>query len=205
MEEHGIEHHKSSSYQPQTNGAIEAVNKNVKNILAKMVVTYKDWVGKLPFALWCYRTSIHASTGTTPYFLVCGSEVVLSIEVEIQSLRVLVETKVLEEHWAKARYEQLALIDEKRASAQYHVQGSQKRIDRAFNKKVKPRNFKEGDLVLKVLRDETFDPREKMKPRWSRPFIIKKIMFGGAIRITNLDGEEILHPINMDRLRKYHI
>ena len=43
--------------------------------------------------------------------------------------------------------------------AQYHKQGYQKRITRAFNKKVKPRNFKEGDLVLKVLRDETFDPR----------------------------------------------
>ena len=77
---------------------------------------------------------------------------VLPIEVEIQSLRVLVETKVLEEDWVKARYEQLALIDEKRAKAQYHAQGYQKRIAKAFNKNVKPRNLKEGDLVLKVLR-----------------------------------------------------
>ena len=52
-----------------------------------------------------------------PYSLVYGSEVVLSIEMVIQSLRVLVETKVLEEDWAKARYEQLALIDEKRVRA----------------------------------------------------------------------------------------
>ena len=37
--------------------------------------------------------------------------------MEIQSLRVLVETKVLEGDWAKARHEQLALIDEKRARA----------------------------------------------------------------------------------------
>ena len=44
--------------------------------------------------------------------MVYGSEAVLLIEVEIQSLRVLVETKVLEE-----AYEQLALIDEKRAKA----------------------------------------------------------------------------------------
>ena len=48
-------------------------------------------------------------------------------------------------------------------------------IARAFNKNVKPRNLKEGDLVLKMLRDENFDPKGKMKPRWSRPFIIKKI------------------------------
>ena len=62
-----------------------------------MVVTYKDWTKKLPLALRGYRTSICASTGATPYSLVYGSEVVLPIKVEIQSLRVLVETKVLEE------------------------------------------------------------------------------------------------------------
>ena len=124
----------------------------------------------------------------------------LPIEVEIQSLRVLVETKVLEEDWAKARYEQLALIDEKSARAQYHAQGYQKKVARAFNKKVKPRNLKEGNLVLKVPRDETFDPIGKIKSRWSGPFIIKKIMSGDATRITDLDGEEMLHPINIDRL-----
>ena len=137
--------------------------------------------------------------------MVYGSEAILSIEVEIQFLRVLVETKVLEEDWAKARYEQLALIDEKRARAQYHAQGYQKRIVKAFNKKVKLRNLKEGNLVLKVLKDETFDPRGKMKPMWSGPFIIKKIMSGGATRITDLDGEGMLRPINMDKLRKYNI
>ena len=97
MKEYGIEHHKSFPYRLQANGAIEVDNKNVKNILTKMVVTYKDWAKKLPFALWGYRTSIRASTGATPYSLVYGSDAMLPIEVEIQSLRVLVETKVLEE------------------------------------------------------------------------------------------------------------
>ena len=78
----------------------------------------------------------------------------LPIEMEIQSLRVLVEAKVLEEDWLRQRYEQSALIDVKRMEAQYHAQGYQKRIARSFYKKVKPRNHKEGDLVLKVLRDE---------------------------------------------------
>ena len=38
LEEYSIEHHKSSPYQPQANGTVEATNKNVKNILTKMVV-----------------------------------------------------------------------------------------------------------------------------------------------------------------------
>ena len=39
-----------------------------------------------------------------------------------------------------------------------------------------------------------------MKSRWSGPFVIKNIMSGGATRITDLDGKEVLHPIIMDRL-----
>ena len=81
MEEYGIEHHKSSPYRPQANRAVEAANKNVNNILAKMVVNYKDWAEKLPFSLWGYRNSIRASTGATPYSLVYGSEAVLPIVV----------------------------------------------------------------------------------------------------------------------------
>ena len=77
------------------NVAIEAANKNIKNILAKMVLTYKDWVEKLPLALWGYKTSIRAST---LYSLVYNSEAMLPIKVEIQSLRILVGTKVLEKN-----------------------------------------------------------------------------------------------------------
>ena len=57
---------------------------------------------------------------------------------------------------------------------------------------MKPRNLKNGDLVLKELRDESFDPGGKIKPRWFGPFVIKKIMLGGATRITALDGEEMI-------------
>ena len=78
-------------------------------------------------------------------------------------------------------------------------------IARAFNKKVKLKNLKEGNLVLKVFRDETFDPRGKMKPRCSEPFIIKKIMSGGTTRIIDLDGKEMLRPINIEKLWEYNI
>ena len=86
-----------------------------------MVVKYKDWAEKLPFTLWDYKNYIHASTRVTLYSLVYRSEAFLPIEVEIQCLRVLVETKVLKEDWMEKRFEQLALIDEKKARVQYHA------------------------------------------------------------------------------------
>ena len=83
VQEYGIRHHKSFAYKPQTNGTVEAANKNIKRILRRMVETYRDWSEKLPFALWVYRTSFRTSTGTTPYSLVYGMEAVLPIEIEM--------------------------------------------------------------------------------------------------------------------------
>lgn len=61
-----------------------------------MAVTYKDWHDMLTYALHAYRTSIRTSTGATPYSLVYGMEAVLPIEVEIPSLRVLMEAELEE-------------------------------------------------------------------------------------------------------------
>ncbi|PKI51774.1 hypothetical protein CRG98_027822 [Punica granatum] len=110
------------------NGAVEAANKNIKKIIEKMTVTYKNWHEMLPFALLAYQTSIRISTGTTPYSLVYGMEAVLLIEVEIPSMRVLVESELEEAEWAKQRYEQLNLIDEKWLTALCHGQCYQQRM-----------------------------------------------------------------------------
>src|SRR3954462_15300130 len=95
-EEFKIEHHNLSPYRPKMNGAIEAANKNIKKIIQKMVITYKDWHEMLPFALHGYRTYVRTSTRATPFSLVYGMEAVLPIEVEIPSMRVLMEAKLTE-------------------------------------------------------------------------------------------------------------
>jgi len=80
-----IQHHNSTPYRPKMNGAVEAANKNIKKIIQKMTVSYKDWHEILPFALHGYRTSVRTSTGATLYSLVYGMEAVLPFEVEVPS------------------------------------------------------------------------------------------------------------------------
>ncbi|RVW81728.1 hypothetical protein CK203_049522 [Vitis vinifera] len=65
-----------------------------------MVETSRDWLEKLLFALWAYRTSFHTSTGATPYSLVYGMKIVLPVEIEIGSLRVVLEQQISETEWA---------------------------------------------------------------------------------------------------------
>ncbi|XP_027075959.1 uncharacterized protein [Coffea arabica] len=112
-EQFKIRHRNSAIYRPQMNGAVKAANKNLKKIIRKMTERHRDWHEKLPYALMAYRTAIRTSTGATPYSLMYGIEAVLPAEVEIPSLRILMETKLEEADWLKQHYEQLTLIDEK--------------------------------------------------------------------------------------------
>ena len=81
------------------NGTVEAANKNIKKIIKKMTVTYKDWHEMLPFSLHGYRTTVHTSTGETPYSLVYDMEAVLPIEVQIPSLRIVKGASLSEDDW----------------------------------------------------------------------------------------------------------
>ena len=51
LQRYGVQHHRSSAYRLQTNGVVEAANKNIKRILRKMIETSRDWSEELPFEL----------------------------------------------------------------------------------------------------------------------------------------------------------
>ena len=59
------------------------------------------------------------------------------------------ESEIPEADWLQDRYDQLCMLDEKRLKALYHIQGYQRRLKKAFHKKVRTRDLKLGDLVLK--------------------------------------------------------
>uniref|UniRef100_A0A2N9GTL4 Uncharacterized protein n=1 Tax=Fagus sylvatica TaxID=28930 RepID=A0A2N9GTL4_FAGSY len=105
----------------------------------------------------------------------------------------------------QARYEQLNFIDEKRLAALCHGQLYQRRIERAYNKKARPRTFQPGDLVLKKRNMALSDPRGKFAPSYEGPYVVKKAFSGGAIILADMDGEEFRSPINSDSVIKYHV
>ena len=100
---------------------------------------------------------------------------------------------------------QLTLLDKKRVKAMYHSQLYQKRIARAYNRKIKPGKIKEGDLALNLTRPIITDPRCKFKPSWEDPYLVKKLFSKGAAILSDLEENEFKEPINLDKLKKYFL
>ena len=60
---------RTSPYRPSTNGTIERFHATMHSLIAKWVDTnHREWDTKLLAVAFAYRTSVHESTGFTPFF-----------------------------------------------------------------------------------------------------------------------------------------
>ena len=131
-------------------------------------------------------------------------EVVLPFEVEVPSLRILVESGLKESEWAQAHFDQLNLIEGKRLVAMSHGRLYQKRVKNTFDKKVHPCRVSEGDLVLKKVYQALKDNKRKWAPNYEGPFVVKKAFSRGALVLANMDGEELPSPMNSNVVKRYY-
>ncbi|KAM1238186.1 hypothetical protein ACFX13_039701 [Malus domestica] len=205
-EKYKFKQHRSSMYHAPANGLAEAFNKTLCNLLKKVIGrTKRDWHERIGDALWAYRTTYRTPTQATPYSLVYGVEAVLPLESQIPSLRMAIQEGLTDEENAKLRLQELEALDEKRLEAQQHLECYQARLSKAFNKKVLPRPFQMGDLVLSLRRPiiTTHKTKSKFTSKWDGPYVIQEVYTNGAYLIMAEDGLKI-GPINGRFLKRYY-
>jgi hypothetical protein len=75
-----------------------------------------------------------------------------------------------------------------------------------FNRKVKPRSFKVGDLDLRKVTPATRDPVEgKLASNWEGPYKVISCQRPGAYYLEDSTGKVLPRPWNADHLKKYFI
>ncbi|RVW23639.1 Transposon Ty3-G Gag-Pol polyprotein [Vitis vinifera] len=85
LAKYGVKHKVATPYHPQTSGQVELANREIKNILMKVVITRRrDWSIKLHDSLWAYRTAYKTILGMSPYRLVMAKHAI-SVEVEYKA------------------------------------------------------------------------------------------------------------------------
>ena len=75
---------------------------------------------------------------------------------------------------------------------------------RAHDKKIQPRQFQKGELVLKRIPQNWQDPRGKWSPNWEGPYVVKKAFSREALILAKMDGKEFSSPINANIVKKYY-
>ena len=144
----GFKQENLSSFYPQANGQVEAVNNTFKTILKCTInAARSNWHIMLYPALWAYQTNVKTAIGFSPFQLIHGVETVTPVKCEIPSLKiaihVLPDTTELEERLLHLEY-----LDEQHRDALTTNEAHKNRVKNQSDKAVEPRVFFEGELVL---------------------------------------------------------
>ncbi|KAK3042709.1 hypothetical protein RJ639_000767 [Escallonia herrerae] len=99
----------------------------------------------------------------------------------------------------------LDLLDDVRAQAPDRVISTKQRVARYYNRRVRTKLFRVGDLVLRKL--EVSDPKAaigKLSPNWEVPYRILKVLRPGAYSLETLSGDPIPQTWNVENLWRYY-
>ena len=86
------------------------------------------------------------------------------------------------------------------------IEENKKRVAKWYDKKVKTKEFVEGDLVWKLIlpigtKSSKFG---KWSPNWEGPYQINRSACGNAYILESLEGVEFPRALNGKYLKKYH-
>ena len=199
---------------PVSNGQVERMNAIVMagikaRLLEPLERTPGCWIEELPSVLWSIRTTPNRSSGYTPFFLVYGAEAVLPTDIVHDSPRVALYT---EAEAIEARGDDVDLLEEARELAASRSAIYQRNLRRYHSRKMCPRVFREGDLVLRLV--QRTSNVHKLTPPWEGPFIISKALHNDSYYlidaqepkkgVKDTSDEETKSPWNVALLRPFY-
>ena len=160
------------------------------------------WVEELPHVLWTYRTTPRRSTGETPFLMTYRVEVVIPLETGFPTSR----TSAFARGGNDGLLEKsLDLIEERRENTMVQLAYYQHKLKQGYDTNVKLRLLAVGDLVLRKVLWTTKNPAwGKLGPNWEGPYRITSVARIGAYYLKDLDEKTVLHPWNVNNLKRYY-
>ena len=99
----------------------------------------------------------------------------------------------------------LDLIEEQRENAMVQLAYYQHKFKQGYDMNVKLRPLVLGDLVLRKVVGNTKNPAwGKLRPNWEGPYRITSVAGVDAYYLEDLDERAVLHPWNVNNLKRYY-
>ena len=188
---------RTTAYHPQCDGQVERFNRTLANMLAMYVdKNQKDWDLWLEQVLLAYRTSIHESTGATPFSLLYGREARLLVDLCFPPPP---------GNQTETTYNQYTTRFQERLNdsfklAQSKLQLSQKRQAEEYDKKAWGLPFKQNDRVWLFNPSTPRTLCSKLSSHWTGPYVVKQVL--NEVNYTiQLEGGRKMQTINHNRLK----
>ena len=143
-----------------------------------------------------------STTQETMFALAFGAEVVAPVEVRLKSHRVEFSNAKHNEEILRLN---LDLLEEKCEQVLKRTEDHIRKTTKYYDRRVRPRSFKPGDLVLKKLLPSRKDPTHgKLGPNWEGPYVVSLIVRPGNYELQTKEGKTLPHSWNVEHLRRFY-
>ena len=194
---------RTSPYHPSGNGQCERYNKTLIELISMQMKSedQTDWDQWIPMMLFAYHSTIHSSTGYTPFQLHMGRQPRTPFDT-------LADTMIDTKHKSAQAYlkEIQSQMSEIHRNAQGHLLKAMETRKRTHDRKLNFRQYAKGDMVL--LRQLACKPGLKpklIKERWTGPWKVDQVRGPVNYRIVRKGNkgkkERIL--VHHDRLKPF--
>jgi hypothetical protein len=102
-------------------------------------------------ALWSYRIACHGAIKVTPFQLVYGHDAVLPWEIKTGSRRIFSQDQLIVDDYDSLMKYELEDVADHRLRALVSIEENKKMVVGWYDKKVKVKEFADGDLVWKLI------------------------------------------------------
>jgi hypothetical protein len=138
----------------------------------------------------------------TPYQFVYGKACHLPVELEHKAYWAIKEMYLDLDAVVVKRIFQISELEEMRLKAYENASIYKERIKRWYDKRLKKKEFKEGDKVLIYnSRFKTFG-KGKLQSKWDGPYIVRSVLSNGEVTIMDMKGDQFM--VNGQCLKVYY-
>lgn len=187
---------RTTPYHPQSDGMVERFNRTLLSMLSLFVEeNQSNWDALLPYVMLAYRSSVHSSTGFTPFKVVFGQEMVLPVDIMLD-VGVRERFSTVTEYGSRLR-DTLSTVMGAVRSHQAKASGRQKE---AFDVRAQCQYYTEGELVWLRYKARRRGVCPKLQRRFRGPYRVVERLTDVLYRLEPVEGGAAM-TVHFNRLK----
>ena len=198
----GILKTRTTAFHPRSDGMVERLNRSIKEMLSKYInVRQTNWDDYIDCMEMAYNSSVHETTGVTPYRMVFGSEMTVPLDLQTEAVETDKEEMTSAPRYVRELCENLDIVHR---IARECTSKAVLRQKKHYDKSAVSKSYDVGDVVRRFQPKQIIGTKLKLARNWSGPWVITRRLSDVLFEIKHSKNSKAV-IVHADNLKSFHV